>query len=269
MDHLNQLFQRVSLEARVSDNNQVTFGSHFGKLVDGLTNHATGMLGNNIFSFNGDLGKVSSKGEYMAIRTVTVYRPIHLRKKTSMLDFAEAVKEVIEAQEDIESRVLAPWRAILSNFLTNPTELQRIYDTKDLKNGKLMKFTDLEALEKKLKKVYDASSNQVTDSFGDLYGNHSEWKETTKITAALNEQTARMGFKSIVGQIEELHAMAGRLAGYIASDDERYKASPTALQLLNQGSFSVGKELEFLGASGAMLQALSGAIASTLEALKK
>lgn len=269
MDHLNQLFQRVSLEARVSEANHGSFGTHFGKLVEGLTDHATGMMGNNIFSFNPDLGKVSSNGEYMAVRTVTVYRPIHLRKKVSMLDFAEAVKEVIEAQEDIESRVLAPWRAILSNFLTNSQELQRIYDVKDLRNGKLMKFTDLDSLEKKLKKVYDAGSNQATDSFGDLYGNHKEWKETAKITAELNEQTAKMGFKSIIGQIEELHGMAGRLAEYVKSGDERYKASPTALELLTEGSFAVGKELEFLGASGALLNALSGSIASTLDVLKK
>lgn len=269
VDKINQLYQRVSLEARADTNDQSIFGTQFGRLVEGLKNHATGLVGNNVFGFNSNLGNINTNEDYMNIRNVSVYRPMHLAARAKMIDYVKAVKANFEAQRDIEVRILAPWRGMLANFLTNPNTLSNIYDPADLKNGKLIKFTDLDKLKANLKKVHTASKTQPTETFGNLYSNVKEWGEVTKTTGKLNEEVVRLNFEGIVRQIDELYDMAGRLAENIGSGDERYQSSKSALALLADASFMVAQELEFLGATGTMLDSLSGSIASTVEVLKK
>lgn len=259
----------MSLEARADVSDHSIFGTQFAKLIEGLKNHSKGIVGNNIFSFNTDIGKVSTKEDYMAIRNKPVYRPIHLSSKAKMIDYVKVVEDNFEAQQDIEKRVLSPWHGILANFLTNPETLSKLYNVKDLENGKLIKFTDVEKLTKSVSRVHSSEVAQPTADFGDLYSNAKEWSEVYKTTGILNEEVLRLNFSSIISQINKLYEMADKLAGYIASDDNRYTASGSALELLTEASFLVGKELELLGATGSMLDSLSGAIASTVEILKK
>lgn len=259
----------MSLEARADVSDYNIFGTQFSRFIEGLKNHSVGIVGNNIFGFNSSLSIVKTKEDFMSIRHKTVYRPLNLASKSKMLDFTKVVKDNFDAQSDIETRVLAPWRGILANFLTNPETLNMLYNVKDLDNGKLIKFTDVAKLNKAVKKVFTASNTQPTAAFGDLYGNVKEWTEVTKTTAQLNEDVVSLDFNGIVSQINELYEMADRLAGYIGSGDERYTASRSALELLTEASYKVGQELEFLGATGTMLDTLSGAIASTIEVLKK
>jgi len=267
--NLNQLYQRASLEARTDSKDQSVFGAHLGRFIKGLTEFTDGLTGNGVFGFNPDLKRVSSKEDYMAVRNKNVYRPIHLKSGTSMVDFVELIKSNFEAQEDLEKRVLAPWRGILANFLTNPGELGKIYDIKELTKGKLFKLSPLEDMEKDLKKVYNPNSSQPTEMFGKLYRNAAEWKDTCNITAKLNERAVALNFASLIEQATELNEMASRLADNIFNNPEEYATSKSAMQLLTEGSYIIGKELEFLGATGSMLDAISGAVASTTDVLKK
>jgi len=269
VDHLINLYQRASLEARADVEDQTIFGTHLGRFIDGLKEYTTGMVGNGIFSFNGQLQKVRSKEDYMAIRSKTVYRPIHLNSKATMAELVELVKENFEAQQDIEKRIFGPWRAILANFLTNPSALQAIYDVKELHKGKLFKLTPLDSMEKKLKKIYNPTKSQPTDSFGNLYRNSNEWTDTCRTMVKLNEEAIKFNFADIISQAEEINELASKLADNIFNNPDDYQVSNSAMDLLTEGSYLIGKELEFLGATGSMMDSISGAIASTADVLKK
>lgn len=269
MDHLNKLYQRASLEARTDHANQSIFGTHLGRFIEGLQEFTGGIMGNGIFGFNGKLERVRSKEDYMALRNTTVYRPIHLNPRTPMVDFIGIVKANFEAQQDISTRIFAPWRGILSNFLTNPGELEKIYDVKDLTKGKLFKLSPLSDMEKDLKKAYNPSKSQPTDAFGKLYRNAGEWTTTCNIMVKLNEEAIRLNFADLIEQAEEINKLASRLADNIFNNPDEYVVSPSVMELLTEGSYIIGKELEFLGATGSMMDSISGAIASTVDVLKK
>lgn len=269
MDHLLQLYTRASLEARASGGDQTVFGTNFGRFMTGLKEYTSGMVGNNVFGFNNKVSKVRTKEDYMAVRNATVYRPLHLAARTTMLQLTEVIEANFKAQQDIEKRVFAPWRALLANFLTNPDSLSKLYNVDDLKEGKMIAFVDIEEIHKDVKKVYSPSKTQATDKFGTLYRNSNEWVEVCKKITNLNEEAVRLNFENIVKQAEELNEMAGRLADYIAERPDEYKPSSSTMQILAEGSYMIGRELEYLGATGSMLDAISGAIASTADELKK
>tara|TARA_B100001057_G_scaffold463613_1_gene517980 strand:- start:199694 stop:200503 length:810 start_codon:yes stop_codon:yes gene_type:complete len=269
VDHLTKLYQRASLEARTDATDQTVFGVQFVRFIEGIKDFTNGMVGNGVFGFTGQVERVRSKEDYMAVRNTTVYRPLHLAARTTMLQLAEVIEENFKLQKDIESRVFAPWRAVLANFLTNPSELKKLYDVDELKKGKLIDFVDIADIHKDVKKVYSPSNSQATDTFGNLYRNYKEWEETCKIVAKLNEEAIRLNFEGIVRQAEELNEMAGRLADHISESPEEYEISKSAQQLLAEASYMVGRELEYLGSTGAMLDSISGAIASTADILKK
>lgn len=204
---------------------------------------------------------VAKKYDYSELRERNVVIPLGL--KVTYKEYGELLLESAKVCKNIKENVISPYLRWLAIHISDPSKITSARGTgiRDFKPN------DVEAYYEAFGKMFKKGSSDDTGAFGNYFRRNQELSEVGVINNQISELLTSVERNSVLNSINELTYLLEKIYDVFLEMDEDEISGAAAITLAKL-TYTVAKEVEFMGLVYANFRAYNHAFSTTLKNLK-
>lgn len=246
LNELRQARDEISMEAlsnEAADQVAAKIPSFLDKAAEFLSKSVLQKIGD--FFGSKDLGWIAvnaARRPYSEVRGIQLDAPQGF--KGSLVEYGHDLVKAVEATEDLEKDVLAPYGTWVAQRVEDPASLRSVTNTLKIPG---LQYPKVESLQKNLDGYFPDKASTDGYVYGDLIRRQGDWAELNNIVKKLNTLYANGKFEKLQKKLPDVSDMVGLLAKRLNEGEGDIQFSPITVEQLSKVTIQVAEHVEFAG----------------------